>query len=118
VHTPDACWPGVGWQAVPAVAGKFALRIAGRPLPAAEYRLFTSENYPQHVWFWHLYDGAPITQRDPRSPRELLALAWRYGFRKDADQLFVRVSSNRPWNAIADEPLLADIFTHLHAFGL
>jgi exosortase len=118
VHTPDACWPGVGWQLVPSAAGKFDLRIGGRQLPAAEYRLFTSNEYPQHVWFWHLYDGAPIIQRDPRSPRELLALAWRYGFRKDADQLFVRVSSNRPWNAIADEPLLAGIFAHLHAFGL
>jgi hypothetical protein len=118
VHTPDACWPGVGWEAVPSAAGKFTPRIAGRPLPVTEYRMFTSNEFPQHVWFWHLYDRVPITQRDPRSPRELLAMAWRYGFRKDGDQLFVRVSSNRPWNTIADEPLLAEIFTHLHAFGL
>jgi exosortase len=118
VHTPDACWPGVGWVAVPSAAGKFTPRIGGRPLPETEYRMFTSNEFPQHVWFWHLYDRVPITQRDPRSPRELLAMAWRYGFRKDGDQLFVRVSSNRPWNTIADEPLLAEIFTHLHAFGL
>jgi exosortase len=118
VHTPDACWPGVGWQAVPAAATRFTPVVGGQRLPVAESRLFTSNDFMQHVWFWHLYDGKPITQRDPRSPRELLSIAWRYGFRKDGDQLFVRISSNRPWDAIATEPLVAEIFTHLHAFGL
>jgi hypothetical protein len=80
--------------------------------------LFTSEGYPQHVWFWHLYGGAPITQRDPRSPRELLVTALRFGFRREADQLFVRLSSNRSWSEIGDEPLLAEIFGRLHDFGL
>ena len=118
LHTPDACWPGAGWQPVAAAAARFAPAVAGRTLPAAESRLFTSSDMTQYVWFWHLYDGVSITPRDPRSPRELLAIAWRYGFRPTGEQLFVRVSSNRPWNAIAGEPLLAEIFNHLHAFGL
>jgi exosortase len=117
LHTPDACWPGVGWQPVPAVASRLAPIVADHALPAAEYRLFTSGEVQQHVWFWHLYDGAAITQRDPRSARELLALAWRYGFRKNGDQLFVRVSSNRPWNAIVGESLMARIFSNLRALG-
>jgi exosortase len=117
-HTPDACWPGVGWQPVPTGATRFRPVVAGRTIPRAEYRLFTSNGFRQHVWFWHLYDGAPITQRDPRSPRELLAIALRYGFRKDGDQMFVRISSNRPWDAIANEPLVAEIFAHLRHYGL
>jgi exosortase len=118
LHTPDACWPGVGWTAVPVATSEPAPAVAGRRLPAPEYRLFTSEGYPQHVWFWHLYGGAPITQRDPRSPRELLVTALRFGFRREADQLFVRLSSNRSWSEIGDEPLLAEIFGRLHDFGL
>ena len=118
VHTPDACWPGVGWQPVPLAVTQLAPVVGGRAGPLAEYRLFTSNGYLQHVWFWHLYDGAPITQRDPRSARELLAYALRYGFRRDGDQLFVRISSNRPWPAIAGEPLVAAIFANLHRFGL
>ena len=118
VHTPDACWPGVGWQPVPLAATQLTPVVNGRAVPTAEYRLFTSNGYLQHVWFWHLYDGAPITQRDPRSARELLAYALRYGFRRDGDQLFVRISSNRPWPAIAGEPLVAAIFANLHRFGL
>jgi hypothetical protein len=72
----------------------------------------------QFVWFWHVYDGAAITQRDPRSVRELLSIAWQYGFRRDGAQLFVRVSSNRPWSDLAEEPLLTELFSHLQTFGL
>ena len=117
-HTPDACWPGVGWKSEPAAAARFTPVIAGRTLPAAEHRFFIGRDIVQHVWFWQFYDGAPITQRDPRSPRELLSLAWRYGFRKAGDQCFIRLSSNRPWTEIANEPLLAEIFTRLHPLGI
>ena len=118
LHTPDACWPGAGWRPVDSAATRVAPVVDGRPLPVAEARLFTNSELEQYVWFWHLYDGVSITQRDPRSARELLATAWRYGFRRSGEQFFVRISSNRPWNAIGEEPLLTEIFNHLHSFGL
>ncbi len=118
LHTPDACWPGVGWVPVASASARFAPIVAGRTLPPAESRLFTRENQRQFVFFWHLYDGTAITQRDPRSIRELLAIAWRFGFRQDGAQLFVRVSSNHPWSDYADEPLLTEIFGRLQTFGL
>ncbi len=118
VHTPDACWPGVGWRAVATPVTRFTPVIGSQKLPAAEHRLFVNQGYPQNVWFWHLYDGTPVTQRDPRSPRELLLIALHYGFRKNGDQLFVRVSSNRAWSEIASEPLLENLFARLKPFGL
>jgi len=118
LHTPDACWPGVGWTSVPSASARFSPVVAGRTLPAAEARVFTQRSLTQYVWFWHIYDGAAITQRDPRSVRELLAIAWRYGFRKEGAQLFVRVSSNHPWTDLEDEPLLTNILSHLQSFGL
>jgi exosortase/archaeosortase family protein len=117
-HTPDACWPGSGWEAVPAPVAREYPVVAGRALASAEYRFFKSGDYPQYVWFWHLYDGRPITYRDPYSPSELLRIALRYGFRHNGDQLFVRISSNRPWADLAGEPLLAQFFARTQALGL
>jgi hypothetical protein len=92
--------------------------VGDRAIAPAEHRLFEAEKQPQHVWFWHLYDGAPITYRDPYSAVELLRIALRYGFRREGDQLFVRVSSNRPWSQIAQEPILAEFFARTRALGL
>ncbi len=117
-HTPDACWPGSGWESVPVPTTRVRLAAGGRTLPEAEARAFRSGDYPQNVWFWHLYDGRPITQQNPNSPAELLRLAWRYGFRREGDQLFVRISSNRGWDDLAREPLLGTLFTRLQPLGL
>lgn len=117
-HTPDACWPGSGWEPVGSAQSREQLAIASRPLPGAESRLFVSGRLMQFVWFWHIYDGHPIDYRDPYSASELLSIAWRYGFRHDGDQLFIRVSSNRPWNEISREPLLAEILSRLQPLGL
>ena len=117
-HTPDACWPGSGWESVPVPATRARLNVGGRRLPEAEARAFRSGDIPQNVWFWHLYDGRPITQENPYSPSELLRLAWRYGFRHDGDQLFVRISSNRGWDDLAREPLLETLFGRLQPLGL
>lgn len=117
-HTPDACWPGAGWTALPTPEPRTVLVADERTLAPAEYRQFKTAERPQYVWFWHLYDGRPISYRDPYSPTELLRIAWRYGFRHDGDQLFVRVSSNRPWTDIAAEPVLAAFFDRTQSLGL
>ncbi len=117
-HTPDACLPGAGWVPIPVAESQQRIVLPTRELPAGEHRLFKSNGYPQHVWFWHLYDGAPIRYLNPLSPRNLLQIAAQYGFRRAGDQMFVRFSSNRPWKTIRDEPLVTEIFTHLQPFGL
>ena len=117
-HTPDACWPGSGWEAFPPSEPRVRLTVGGRQLAEAECRLFKSGNFPQNVWYWHLYDGRPIAQSDPNSPAELLRLAWRYGFRHDADQLFIRVSSNRSWETVAPQPFIRSLFAGLQPLGL
>jgi exosortase len=117
-HTPDACWPGAGWTALPVPEARANLVAGGRALSPAETRLFKTAETAQHVWYWHLYDGRPIAYQDPYSPAELLRIAWRFGFRHDGDQVFVRVSSNRPWADIAGEPLLAEFFGRTQPLGL
>ncbi|MGA3008248.1 MAG: exosortase/archaeosortase family protein, partial [Opitutaceae bacterium] len=117
-HTPDACWPGAGWLPDPKENARIRLTAAGRVLPPAEYRIFHHESYPQCVWFWHLYDRRPIAYENPYSPRELLRLAWAYGFGHPGPQFFIRISSNREWAAFNDDPLVRELFAHLQPYGL
>ncbi|HRI80811.1 MAG TPA: exosortase/archaeosortase family protein [Opitutaceae bacterium] len=117
-HTPDACWPGAGWELTTIDEPRVLLTVDERRVAPAEMRFFRSGDFPQYVWFWHLFDGRPIAYSDPYSWSELLRIAWRYGFRHDGDQLFVRISSNRPWEELATDPLMSGIFSRLQPLGL
>jgi len=117
-HTPDACWPGGGWIEDVRRHEHLVLRTSSHTLPSAEFRTFRLQGYPQNVWYWHLFDGQVIEQNGANSPRQLLSLAWHYGFRKDGDQYFVRISSNLPWEQIANEPVMREAVDHLKIIGL
>jgi exosortase len=117
-HTPDACWPGAGWQLEKMANDRAALEIAGRILAPAECRIFERNQFETHVWFWHLYGGRPLNFVDPYSAPRLLGLALRYGFGHAQDQLFVRVSSDRPWDEIASTPVLRQFLSNLQPMGL
>lgn len=118
-HTPDACWPGSGWTPKLVPERHRDLRLGDHVIPRTEYRQFTSaSNRVEHVWFWHVYDGAVISFRDPYSVPALVNNALRYGFRREGEQYFIRLSSNRPWHELADEPLVRQIFRNLEPLGL
>ena len=118
-HTPDACWPGSGWSVIPTEEPRQTLRLPSMQLSPAEHRLFQNNGgVAQHVWFWHIYDGRAISYRDPYSVPALLELALQYGFRRQGDQYFIRLASNRPWSEISQEKLVQEIGTNLTQFGL
>ncbi len=117
-HTPDACWPGAGWVPGDVADRSVVLEAGGRPLPAAQHRLFTSGAFAQQVWFWQLYGGRPIEVGNTHSVRTLIAIALRYGIRQSGEQYFIRVSSNRPWDEVAREPFFAEFFSRVRPLGL
>jgi len=117
-HTPDACWPGSGWVTQPVTDSRVALEVGGARLPWAQHRLFVNGGYPQHVWFWQIYDGRAIEIGDPFSLRAHLGIALRFGFRKSGEQAFIRVSSNRPWDDISSEPFITEFFERARGLGL
>jgi hypothetical protein len=117
-HTPDACWPGTGWESRGVPDPLTRLRINGGELPEAEHRLFVNDGYPQEVWFWQFYGGKLVDVENPRSIPALIRIALRYGFRKGGQQAFVRISSNRSWDQVSREPFVADFFTRTGALGL
>jgi len=117
-HTPDACWPGSGWEPIPLAQTRERIATLNHEAADAEYREFQNQGISQHVWFWHLYGGAPVEYINPLSPRNLIEIALRYGFSRTGDQMFVRISSNRPWEDISAEPLLDDLIRQLNPLGL
>jgi hypothetical protein len=117
-HTPDACWPGTGWVARDIADTRSVLRIGGRNLPEAQHRLFVNQGYPQEVWFWQVYDGKVVDIGNPRSVAALIRLSLDYGFRKEGQQAFIRISSNRPWKDISRESFVADFFGRVRSLGL
>lgn len=118
-HTPDACWPGSGWTAQPIDQARDIPEVTGLKISPGEHRLFTNNaGFPQNVWFWHIYDGHVISYRDPYSIPALFQIALQYGFRRPGEQYFVRISSNQPWSALKDEPLVREIVINLTRIGL
>lgn len=117
-HTPDACWPGAGWVSQTNAHRQVALTVGGRRLPVAEHRVFQFNGQPQHVWFWHVYNDRVINYRDPYSIPALLEIALRYGFRREGPQYFVRISSNVPWEKLATQPFMLELFSNLAPTGL
>ncbi|MCF3651975.1 exosortase/archaeosortase family protein [Synoicihabitans lomoniglobus] len=117
-HTPDACWPGNGWDPVQTDFTTVNLPLAQRELHRAEYRIFDNKRLSQHVWFWHSYDRRVIREFNPRRPLDLLASVMEFGVRSQGEQMFVRLTSNRPWADIAQEPLVEEIFDRLQPYGI
>ncbi|SDS51841.1 exosortase/archaeosortase family protein [Opitutus sp. GAS368] len=118
-HTPDACWPGSGWAAQPVADAHEIPAVPGLIISPGEHRIFKNNaGFSQNVWFWHIYDGRVISYRDPYSIPALFRIALQYGFRRPGDQFFVRISSNRPWAELQDEPLVREILTNLTRIGL
>ncbi len=118
-HTPDACWPGAGWTPHPLSDAPDTPELPGMKFSPGERRLFLSaQGFRQNVWFWHIYDGRVLNYRDPYSVPALVKIALQYGFRRQGDQFFIRISSNKSWPELASEPIVRQVMTNLTPLGL
>jgi len=113
LHTPDLCMPGAGWilQDTPAALDAY-------PMDAPRRFSFVKNDYPQHVWFWHVYGGYLVEELPGLYPWQLAPYLIRRPVSSSAAQWAVRVSSNQPLETLRDEPLLKDFFAGLKAAGL
>ncbi len=104
-HTPDVCWVGGGWQRLRSDVKYVPVLEKARRL-RLEHRIFALRGQTEHVAFCHLVGGTPMTYETGAEPpwyamfRDLLSK----GLRQREEQLFLRISSDRPFEEFKDAP--------------
>lgn len=113
LHTPEICLPGSGWNTrpPPPLIGRY-------PLPNPNRFVFEKEAYPLYVWFWHYFNGRPVSRPPTLYPWRLAPALLQRGVSAKASQWVVRVSANQPLESLLTEPLLVEFFNRLRASGL
>lgn len=117
-HTPDRCWSSAGWSCEEM---KHGVQLAG--LRGGEWRLFRAPNgSPTHVQYWHLvgteiYDYGERLNQVPSIWRWWRDAAFQ-AFRAPAEQYFVRLASDRPFDQLAADPGWQELMAALGKLGL
>lgn len=113
-HTPDVCWPGNGWVRDQTAEGRLgALReeLRAKGFAEGECRVFRMQTNPEHVVFWHKVGGEIFSYKTGYAPPwwAWIDEMWRGGLNLRKEQLFVRISSDKPlldiWSKPEFEPL-------------
>ncbi len=118
-HTPDICWVRNGWQVADSEYS-VALNAGELPLKPAEFRVMTKDPVLQYVYYWHtvgdnIYVNRTIGSWDKWDPIKSL---FKFGLNQKREQFFIRLSSNRPFNEIWNDPDFQLILSDLAALTL
>jgi len=113
-HTPDVCWPENGWvRNKDAEGSHMALseELSAKGFAEGETRVFVTNSKPEYVVFWHKVGDEMLSYQNGWAPPwwAWIDEMWRGGLNLKKEQLFVRVSSDRPleeiWSRSETEPL-------------
>lgn len=101
-HTPDVCWPVNGWARDRGAetgqqTAKKALKRAG--FPEGDFRVFRINGNQEQVVFWHKVGTEFLSYKTGWAPPwwAWLDELWRGGLNLREEQLFVRISSDKPF---------------------
>lgn len=122
-HTPDRCWTENGWECKSAVFDQ-SLVFNGKPFLPAQGRVFTPPGgkQPTYVRFWLLVSGHNYDFGD--SPNIMPnPFRWWGQFIKELvfgyeEHYFIRLTSNRPFEEIQDDPGFQEVLSALAKLGL
>lgn len=117
-HTPDRCWSSAGWNCEEL---KHHVPLVG--LRAGEWRIFRAPNGElAYVQYWHMI-GDEVYDYGERFNR--VPSVWRWwrdaameALRPPAEQYFVRVSADQPFERFADDPGWQELIGALARLGL
>jgi hypothetical protein len=123
-HTPDRCWSENGWTCESLRAGE-KVPWQGGALKPAYWRLFAtpgSKSAKQYVLYWHLVGGELYDYGDGFNQRPDPLRWWRetvhYAIKGSADQYFIRLTSDRPFEEIWQDPGFQEVLSALAKLGL
>lgn len=102
-HTPDVCWVGGGWKCLVRGTQLMAASERSKPLEA-EHRVFELGGISEHVIFCHFASGKLLRYETEAHPPwyAMFADVFRTGVHQRGEQLFFRISSNRPYGEFKD----------------
>lgn len=128
IHNPDSCWVIAGWEILQRESNR-SIEMAGFSLKEHEYGLYRKDGNEVHVLFWHLLGG--------ESNKYIKNMLWtssgldsfkrqfyfiyniyQMGFDLGQDQLFIRMSSNKPFETLEEKGELRQILSAFEGLGL
>jgi hypothetical protein len=122
-HTPDVCWPGNGWtrdQTAEGGLGSLSEELRTKGFAQGECRVFSMQNKPEYVVFWHKVGDEMLSYGTGFAPPwwAWIDEMWRGGLNLRNEQLFVRISSDKPLEKIWGKPEIEPLRKALLDLGL
>lgn len=128
IHNPDSCWVIAGWEVLERESNRTA-DLAGFPLKEHEFGVYRKGDHETQVLFWHLLGGEPnkyiknmiwTSSGIDSFKRQFYFIynMYQMGFDLGQDQLFVRISSNKPFHKIEASGELQEILSAMQGLGL
>ena len=122
-HTPDVCWPGNGWErdsAGETETPSWGEKLVRKRFVTGECRVFRQRGIPEYVVFWHKVGDRVQSYGTGYAPPWW---AWidelrRGGLDMRQEQLFVRISSDRPIDRVLEMPEAESLWQSLLDLGL
>jgi hypothetical protein len=125
-HTPDICWVGSGWKRTERIHNyAFSFPAPGGDareirLAPAQYGVYEVSTQRQHVFFWHVVGDRLEVNMHGDKPKwnAFLSDLVEYGFEQRAEQYFVRISCDKPFEEIRNDSLFRSILLAVSKYGL
>ena len=122
-HTPDVCWPDNGWtrdRGAEGRLGALSRELGATGFAEGECRVFVANGKSEYVVFWHKVGGEMLSYKNGWAPPwwAWLDEMWRSGLNLRKEQLFVRVSSDKPLDKVWVRTELAPLRRALLELGL
>lgn len=122
LHTPDRCWVENGW--ICEASRNREPLFAAQGLPATEWRIFSSPGGRGKIYtaFWLLRDGRIYDFGEGLNTIPSPIKWWRGVLEESRggmpEHLFVRITSDRPFELLAKDPVWAELAAALRRLGL
>lgn len=128
LHNPDSCWVIAGWDIKERENARQAT-LAGCALKSHEWGVYQKAGEDTYVMFWHLLGGEPNeyikhmtwTQAGVDSIKRQFYFIYnilQMGLDLGRDQLFVRISSNKPFDELQHDPHFKHLLESFRVLGI
>ena len=128
IHNPDSCWVIAGWKIKNRESAR-KMRLAGFQMKQHEWGIYEKKGADTHVIFWHLLGGEPNEHIEKmvwtnsgldsfKRQFYFIYNLYQMGFDLGKEQIFVRISSNKPFDLLEKDPYFKNIIDNLRVLGI